>query len=201
MTVGDHIGITLDDNTTHWTTIATIPNAASVTIILALASAASSGNSVYTFTSRVGKPLRVLSMRCITNGPTDPNATILQLYSQQEYFDLPSKNSPGQPNCFYYNPDLSSGNLYLWPVPNDPEMYFEFTFERQLEDFDAATDNPDFPSEWLECLTYQLATRLAPAFGKAAMLQAISPLAEALYEKVSSFDCEIGSIKIQPEMR
>ncbi len=58
MTVGDHIGITLDDNTTHWTTIATIPNAASVTIILALASAASSGNSVYTFTSRVGKPLR-----------------------------------------------------------------------------------------------------------------------------------------------
>ncbi len=201
MTVGDFIGVVLDDDTTHWTTIATIPGATSVTITLALASAAAANNNVYTFTSRITKPLRVLSVRRVTDGPDNPVSTPLTGLSHEEFFDIPAKSTSGAPNSYYYNPDLTTGKLHIWPVPDDPEVYLEFTFERMIEDFDAATDNADFPSEWLECLTYQLATRLAPAFGKTDVLASISPMAEALYEKVSGFDCEAGSVSISPDMQ
>jgi hypothetical protein len=125
----------------------------------------------------------------------------MMLLSHQEYFDLPTKSISGKSTHFYYNPDLTTGNLYLWPRPDTPDMYFELTFERQLEDFDSATNTPDFPSEWLECLTYQLAVRLAPAFGKSNLLMSLSPMAESLYQKVSSFDTEIGSISLMPEYK
>lgn len=199
MTTSDIIGVVGDDDTVTWTTISTIPSSTTLTIGTGLSSASAVGNNVYTFTSRVNKPLRILGMRRVTGGPDSPSSIPLTMLSHQEYFDLPNKTTNGLPSQFYYNPDLTDGKLYLWPRPDDPEMYFEFTFERMLEDFDASTDNPDFPSEWLECLTYQLATRLAPAFGKANMLQSISPLAEALYEKVMSFDCEAGSISMMPD--
>ncbi len=199
MTTSDIIGVVGDDDTVTWTTISTIPSSTTLTIGTGLSAASAIGNNVYTFTSRVNKPLRILGMRRVTGGPDDPSSIPLTMLSHQEYFDLPNKTTNGLPSQFYYNPDLTDGKLYLWPRPDDPEMYFEFTFERMLEDFDASTDNPDFPSEWLECLTYQLATRLAPAFGKANMLQSISPLAEALYEKVMGFDCEAGSISMMPD--
>jgi hypothetical protein len=40
-----------------------------------------------------------------------------------------------------------------------------FVYQRPFEDFDAATDNPDFPQEWYDAVTYGLATRLAPEYG------------------------------------
>ena len=201
MATSDIIGVVGDDDTVTWTTISTIPTSTTLTIGTGLSAASAVGNSVYTFTSRINKPLRILSMRRVTGGPDSPNSVAMNMLSHQEYFDLPNKNTNSEPNSFYYNPDLTTGKLFLYPRPSDPEVYLEFTFERMIEDFDASTDNPDFPSEWLECLTYQLATRLAPAFGKSNMLMAISPLAEALYEKVSGFDCEAGSISISPEYR
>ena len=199
MTVGDFIGVVGDDHVVSWTTIATIPGATSVTITTGLTSAAASGANVYTFTSRIQKPLRILSMRRVEGGPTSPNAISMSMLSQQEYFDIPSKNTNSQTTSVYYNPDLTTGRLYLYPRPADPNTYFEFTYERMLEDFDASTDNPDFPSEWLECLTYQLAVRLALPFGKSALLMTLKPMADEMYQKALSFDTEITSISFSSD--
>lgn len=38
-------------------------------------------------------------------------------------------------------------------------------YQAPFEDFDASTDNPDFPQEWYDAVTYGLACRLAPEYG------------------------------------
>ena len=201
MATSDIVGIVADDDTMHWSTISSIPGSTSIVIADATAAASAAGNNVYTFTSRINKPLRILSMRRVTGGPDSPSSVPMVALSHEEYFDLPNKELNGPPTHYYYNPDLTTGKVYLWPRPDDPEMYFEFTYERMLEDFDAAGDNADFPSEWLECLTYNLAVRLAPAFGKSNMLQILIPMAQELTNQVLYFDQEITSVSFQPNLR
>ena len=200
MTAADVIGVVNDDDAVTWTTIVSVDSSTGLTLTAGLDGAAAVNKNVYTFTSRINKPLRILGMRRVTGGPSSPSSIPMMALSHQEYFDLPNKEMNGLPTHFYYTPQLTTGNLYLWTRPDTPEMYFEITFERMLEDFDASTDNPDFPSEWLECLTYQLAVRVAPAFGKSNMLESIGPIAQDLYKEVSTFDVEPNAISFQPNL-
>ena len=207
MATSDIIGIVQTDDVVHWTTISTIPSSTTLTIASGLAGAAADNNNVYTFTTRINKPLRILSMRRvkgIDSGSTSTQSAIPMLaLSHEEYFDLPNKTmNSDNPTHFYYNPDLTSGLLYLWPRPADPNVYFEFTYERTLEDFDASTDNADLPTEWLEVLTYQLAVRIAPAFGKDEKSMALLiPMASSMLEDILNWDSEVTSIKLSTNFR
>lgn len=202
MNAADIIGIVLDDDTIHWTTIVSVDSSTALTITSGIASAAADNSNVYTFTSRINKPLRIHSMRRVSGvdvaGTSTRTEIEMQCLSHDEYFNLTTKTISGTPTCFYYTPDLSTGTLYMWPRPNDPNIYFEFTYERMLEDFDASTDNADFPTEWLECLTYQLAIRLAPAFGKDQKLQMLLPMASMMYDTMLEWDSEVNSIQFSP---
>lgn len=199
MAAADIIGIVNDDDTVDWTTIVSVDSSTTLTITDQISGACAINNNVYTFTNRVNKPLRILSMRRVTGGPSSPSSIPMMALSHEEYFDLPNKENNGNPTHYYYNPDLTTGNLYMWLRPDTPEMYFEVTFERMLEDFDTASDTPDFPSEWLECLTYQLAVRLAPAFGKSNMIPVLGPTADAMLQRAMDFDQEVTSINMIPE--
>lgn len=203
MTASDIIGIVLDDDSVDWTTISSVDSSTTLTIASGLTSAASDNNNVYTFTSRINKPLRIHSVRRITGttNTTTSNQTEVPLVelSHAEYYDLPSKTVDGLPTHYYYNPDLSTGQLNLWPRPNDPEMYIGITYDRMLEDFDASTDNADLPVEWLEALTYQLAVRLAPAFGKEQKVaQLILPMAISMLDDLLDWDTETASLYLMP---
>ena len=203
MSTSDIIGIVLDSDVVHWTTISTIPSSTTLTIASGLATAAADNSHVYTFTSRINRPLKIHSVRKVTGidtGSTSTQtATALTQLSHTDFMELPSRNTNGSPTHYYYNPDLDSGSLYLYPRPDDPDMYFSFSFSRMLEDFDASTDNADFPSEWLETITYQLAVRLATAFGKDAKLQSLMPMASAMYEMMLDNDAETGSVYLSPD--
>jgi len=202
MATSDIIGIVQDDDVVHWSTISTIPSSTTLTIALATTAAAAENSNVYTFTTRINKPLRILSMRRVTGvdaGSTSTRSEISMVrLSHQDFFNLPNKSTNGTPSHYYYNPDLTDGLLHLWPRPSDPEVYFEFTFERMIEDFDASTNNPDFPSEWLECLTYQLAYRLAPPFGKDK--NKLQPEASVMLTDLLNWDAEVTSITIEPDI-
>lgn len=204
MIVGDNIGVVLDSDVVHWTTVATIPTSTTLTISSGLATAAASGSNVYTFTSRINKPLKITSMRRVVGVDSGSTTTryetpMIEL-SHEEYFDLPMKSLNGTPNQYYYNPDLLNGTLYLWPRPDDPSNYFELTYRRMLEDFDSSSDNADFPSEWLETLTYQLALRLASAFGKdEKVMGLLVPIAGRMLENMLDYDVEISGVQFKME--
>jgi hypothetical protein len=57
----------------------------------------------------------------------------------------------------------------LFPVPDtvtaDDGYTVTLVYQRPYEDFDAASDTPDFPQEWYDALKFGLADRLSIEYG------------------------------------
>jgi hypothetical protein len=198
MSASDNIGIVLDDGSIHWTTISGAPGA-TTTIATGLASAATSGNVVFTYTAKINRPQRIISAyRRSISGQDTP----IELIARGDYADLSNKSTTGKPIQAFFDPQLTAGSLYLWPTPDLTTDVVRFWYSRPLEDFDAATDNPDFPIEWGEALIYGLAERLcdfyrAPIATK-QMLKAEAM--EKLYE-AQSYDREPVSVFFGADVR
>lgn len=153
------------------------------------------------------RPLNVIS--CLYSYGTGLDRKMKKL-GRSEYESLPTKTtSTGPSTAFYYSPQLSTGTLYVWPVPTSTEVTnsdtFTVTYMKTIEDFDASGDTPDFPQEWLECLTYNLAVRLAPAYGIVLQTRKITSevltIATQSLQEIQAWDSEEGSIKINPNYR
>lgn len=112
------------------------------------------------FTTR---PLKIPDARHVEDSIETPMFAL----TRQEYFDLPNKAASGKPTNYYYDPQggaTATGTLYIWPVDSAANT-LKFTYMRQFEDFDAATDGPDFPQEWEDCLVYNLGVKLGDYYG------------------------------------
>lgn len=205
MTVGDYIGIVLTSSVVHYTTIATIPTSTTLTLTLGIVTAASNNAEVYTFTTKINKPLRILGCRRaqgIDNGATTSLTEVeMAEIAYQDYMNLPSKTNSGIPNQFAYDPKNTTGILYVWQRPSSGIYRLNFTSERMIEDLDAVGDNFDFPSEWLEPITWQLSLRLCPAFGKdQKMINSIAPMAQSMLQNLLDWDSEVNSVSLQPDI-
>lgn len=196
----DKIGIVLSDKTVHWTTVSAIASN-TVTLGAVLTGAVSADAVVYVYTNTLYKPLRIHNARYILNtAGTDGTDIRLASLAYQDYFDIPTKSTASQPNQFHYNPDLTSGTMYLWPQPSDGSGRVQFTYERIIEDINTAAETFDFPSEWLEAITYQLAMRLGPFFGKTKRAAEMTPLASVMLNNLLDWDSEITEITFSPDM-
>lgn len=196
---GDFIGVALDNNTIHWTTINGAPSGSTITLTAALPSGAAIDNHVYIYTSKAQRPLRVLDGRIKINGA---NETPVEPISRQAYFDLPTKGSQGKASQLYYNPTLTNGTLYVWPTSNTVNDTLHLTVQRQIQDLDNGTDNLDCPQEWELGICYSLAMMLITSYGDAIRpdkAQQIIALADRFMEIVEDFDQENVSIRFVPE--
>ena len=123
-----------------------------------------SGQSVYSISNP--KPLKVLQA---WNHNTTSNVDVpMRIITQAEYNILGNKTSSGNPIQVYYDPRRSNGEMHLFPVPSTTEQTannIHYVCQIPFEDFNSATDEPDFPQEWYDAITYGLATRLAPEYG------------------------------------
>ena len=196
MTAADLVGIELTDGTMYWTTVSVVTDSDTFTIPAAgLTGAASDGGKVYSFTSKIARPLRILDARRVVDGNEIP----IQLISRKEYFDLPEKDSAGVPVLAFYDPQLTTGKLYIWPASDNAVDLIKFTYERPIEDFVSTSDNPDFPIEWAEAITYNLAVRLYPEYGNdATRFQGLKAEAAEYLSLAMAFDSEQESIFFQP---
>ena len=201
MTVADVIGVVLSDKTIHWTTIATIPTSTTLTLTTGLASAASDNANVYTYTTALTRVLRVLDCRKRTGTGSDTNDLPVMEVGYQDYQTFPVKNSGTSPTQFSFKPTSTAGTLYLWPCPSDGSERIMMTYERVLEDLDNTSDDFDFPPEWLEPLTYQLALRLARPFGKSGAVNDILPMASIMLQNLLDWDSEVTSVTFTPEIQ
>lgn len=198
MAVNDNIGIELDNDTIQWTTISSI-SSNDVTVATALTSAAASGNFVYTYTTKLERPLDISQMRRVN---ADDTETVLYRLGREKYFSLSDKTTESSVTSWFYDPQLTTGKLYLYPEPSNMQERFQFTYLRSIEDFDAGTNDPDFPQEWFEALIWNLAARLAPAFGKeekASLL--IIPYASQTLQLLKGWDTDKADLQIQPQSR
>lgn len=200
MTLGDVIGVRLDDGTRQWTTILSIPSTTSVKLTTALTGAAAIDNSVFTFTSLIPRPMRILQLRRDKIGNTDDEIESLK-WSRDEYFAQPNKSSQGDLVNWYYTPELTKGRLYVWQTSNDADKVARFTYSRPIDVTNDTADAPDFPSEWFRMLKYNLAVEVAPEYKVPInRLEKLELKANELLEDALGYDVEDDSMSLQPDM-
>lgn len=203
MTVGDNIGVCQDSQIIFWSTIASINNNA-VTMNAPLTSSASQGNAVYTYTNNLGKALSIQSARLRNSSGFDRTVKIIP---HNDYMMIPQKSSSSSPTVLSYLPQVSSGIVYVWPCPSDVNSRMEITYLRTIIDLVNTTDMPDLPQEWLEAITYNLAVRLASAYGISLSSQGLQgnpsllTMAAQFLEELKAWDAEQPYVCFVPNYR
>lgn len=197
---GDYIGVECDDGTVHWTTVNGSPSGVTVTLTTALDDDVAVDNHVYVYTTKLMRPLKVHSARRRLWHSTDPIDTPLTLLTREEYLDLSSKDQASQPVQFYYDAQLTNGDLYVWPRFETGDNLIVITFQRPFNDMDADANTFDFPAEWSLPIIWRLAWALAPFYGiDAGERKALLMEAQALLKDVADWDQEEGSIRFRPK--
>jgi hypothetical protein len=204
---GDQIGIELDDGSMHWTTISSGGGTTTPVIASGLPSAAASGNMVYVYTAsadRIQKPLRIIDANVLDL--TNNTGHEINIEERSDYFNMSNRTSEGVPNLIFYdlgstsNLNLDNGQIYVWPRFIDGNNIIEFTYIRPFQDFDASSDNPDFPPAFSLPLMLELAALLGPKFGvESAERKALRE--EALFYRMEALQTvvEEGSLSLQPK--
>lgn len=193
---GYYIGIHLDDGTAQWTTVNGNPIGNTVTLTDVLNDSVSSNNEVKSYETKITKPVKILQSRYVSG--TNSEIECFE-YNRSDYFRLSDKSTTGATTQFYYNPLIKETKLYVWPVADKTFRLFKFTYYPEFDIFNEALDTPDFPSEWYECIVYNLAEKIAPSVGmseQTSTYQTISRKAREFYDKLSGFDSDDGIIRI-----
>lgn len=125
---------------------------------------------------------------------------------REEYRMLSDPTSPGTPNQFHYDPQLTNGTLYLWPVP-DAAAVAEYTlhinYVKPIDDGDATTNDLEVPQEWFLALKWNLAREMMGEFDVPESKQRrIEKYAKQYREEAEATDIEDNrSIKMKPSRR
>lgn len=195
---GDFVGIKQDDNTRHWTNIVRVVSSTSLDINAGMVSVAASGQTVFTFTELIDRPLRIYNPRTETIG--SENEFPIHKWTRSEYMDQPTKDSQGTIVQLYYSPQLTNGALYVWQVASDCNQVARFTYDRPLDISTDQLDNPDFPSEWFNALKWTTAREIVPEYRVSDTRAARIEKNAALHlELALSFDEETGDTSIRPD--
>jgi hypothetical protein len=170
MTAADIIIIRCNDGSMHESTITSTGAGPTVVIPDALTVAANAGSTVYWYTSQLLMPLSIISLRRKTTSNAESSLTKMLI---DEYEDIGDKTLNGIPSRYLYEMGKTDGLLKLDMGISDTTDVYPITFLRTVEDFDSASDTPDFPQVWYRPLLLQTAIDVAPERGKAELIPSL----------------------------
>jgi hypothetical protein len=171
----DYIGIELDGGTIQWTTVNGTPSGNTVTLTTALTGAASTDNYVFTYTTKISRPNKIIEARVRDTDDIDDPMVVHN--HATEFLAQTDKGSTGKAREILYTPqgqdcwvgsELSAdGLLRVWPVcgTGDITDRLVMTIQRTIEDFDSQANLFDGPVDVLNAIIWNLALELAPEFG------------------------------------
>jgi hypothetical protein len=195
MTAADRIGIKMDDDTIHWTTIVTVDSSIQVTITTATDDSAAFENKVYTYTTKSDKPNKILYAFRRDINDFDTEVTIV---GESEYRRQSNKKSDGPPVEIWFNPQGNQSTAQLWVWPDDGGKNWDklvLIAQHYPDDFDTGANNPDFPIEWGNALVWGLAADIASEYGIPEKEQArLWAVANNKLDKVLDYDVENASV-------
>jgi hypothetical protein len=156
--------------------------------------------STYPESIVMGNPLDIQSLRYFTYQGAEVR---MRKFGRAQFMEIPNKLDQANSTCFYFSPQDTYALLYIWPIPNNSVDTLTASYTRIINDFTTDTNTPDFPVAWLDALTYNLAVKVAPAFGIA--LSKVNPdltqMAQSSLAEMRTWDSENGSIFIVPDYR
>lgn len=192
-----NIGIELDTGFIQWTTINGAPSGTTVTLTTPLTSAATSGNTVYCYQTKLMRPLRILDAWIRQVGSNDTPVNVIP----REHFNrFGLKSSQGSnPTQLYHDPQANASHVYIYPefIGVDNQLYIEF--QKPIDDFASSTDDFDMPQEWGNALKFNLALMIAPEYDVPdSKFKQIQYLADGSFAMVEAYDQEDAPFYIQP---
>jgi hypothetical protein len=192
ITVGDNFGVMLATNVLFWSTVTNV-SGLNVTLASSVPSAVNSGAQTYDYTTKIIRPLRIVDAR--RNYIPSSIETPLVLMSRLDFRELPNKLNTGVVTQLFYDPQLSTGYVWVWPAPLDSLSKINFTWMEPIFNFNTAADQPDFPVEWYNALVWGLAEEIMLEYDvspqRAAMIAA---KAAKTLDLASGFDREPESL-------
>ena len=195
----DKIAVVLDDGTVHFTTVNGAPSGTTVTITTGLADSAGSGAKVMTYTTALVRPIKIVAAR--RKNLSSGYETGMTRLERLDYEALANKSSEGLPSQYFYDPQLSLGQFYIYQRETSITEIINFTCHRPIEDFDSAADNPDLPQEWIKALNYGLALDLGDSYDiPDSRYTRIAAQFAATMSALAGFDREEGSVFLQPDV-
>lgn len=195
---GDNIGIQLDDGTMFWTTVNGAPSGSTITLSSGLSGAASADNYVFAYTTKANRPMKILHANILS---VDNNEIPVDVITRTEYTDLPDKTTDGQITQIYYDPQIGTGKLFVWPETDTVTDVLVLWVQRTLEDLDTASDNVDYPQEWYLPIALNLAMYAANKYGvPSSTIKTIAALAVDAKNTAEAFDVE-DYMLLQPDYR
>lgn len=162
MTAGDFIGIEQSAGTMYWTTIVSVDNATDLTLTLGGTDYLVDGQ-VWTYTTKLSRAIRVNDG--YVRQPSGGNDTPIMVLAEEQYMRFGVKTTTGLTTQVWYQPLLTDGKIYCYPVPSTSNTILFLEFHYPFQDFVSSGDNPDFPNEWLMALVYGLAEHLGFSTG------------------------------------
>lgn len=118
------------------------------------------GQSVYNLSVIFNQPRPVRLLDLYLRDSTG-NDVSLKIVSRYDYDTLGQKFQRGVPNQAFYDPQLGAATITLYNSPADSTHTLHVVYQRQIQDFNLATDNPDFPQEAYRLLKWCLADEIA----------------------------------------
>jgi hypothetical protein len=204
MTTTWNIGIQQTNGSLFWTTINGAPVGNVITLTATSGVNATAGSYVYAYQTKLWRPLR------ITDGfvrqAASTNDVPITVISRENYNRFGNKTSTGTPIQAMYDPQLTSGYLYLYPAPSTVAQLIYLEVQKPIDDFgtswaSGSSEDYDMPQEWVEALKYNLALRLAPEYRvPRETYDQIKELAAVTYTQIDSWDQEQASVSFGPNL-
>lgn len=192
---GYQVGVFLDDGTIFWTTVNGTPTPLAIPLAAGLPDSASLLSDIFSYQANIVRPLRIPFAR--RNNLISNIDTPLTPISRKDFHDLPNKDQPGGSiNRWWYDPQRDVGVLNIWQMPQTLTDLVRFTWYKPIDDFDASSDTPDLPQEWILTLIFNLAVVIAPGHDvPEKKFQQLVAQSGVYLDQVSGWDREPESVE------
>ena len=133
-------------------------------------------------------------------GSSQPLELPLQILSTQQWQEwVGVKNvDSALPIWLYYDFAYPLGNISLWPIPNVGDLDIALYLPKAIDEFASGATDQDFAPGYTDALTYNLAVRLAPEYGRPISQEVAMMAAETLGNikraniRIAELRCETG---------
>lgn len=159
------------------------------------------GVATYNLSTLTGMPLppRILDIYKVDS---TGNSVSIMITSRYDWDTLGQKASQSVVNQAWYDPQIGAGTLTVYNVPGSAGDTLHVVYQRSIQDFNLATDNPDFPQEAYRMLKWALADEIALEYQATGDVRKEVNARAALYkEKFFDFEQEQTSIYFTPSER
>lgn len=192
---GEFIGLKDITDAREWNRVGRVIDSTTLELASALTNTVAQGNSIFAYKTQVARPMKVDNIRSQIYGQ-DFELPVNQ-WSREEYQQQTIKDSSGTVTNAWYEQNLDSGRMYVWQVSNTVDQVLIFNGYIPFQIFVDNIDEPDFPAEWFDCITWNLASQLAVEYlVPAERRQEINAKAGIYYNEAKSWDEDSGSLFI-----